>query len=192
MTAEDVPQNVSTLLAGVAAGDTAAADELFPIVYDELHRRAAAYMRRERDDHTLQTTALIHEAYLRLVRSDDQSAQFRNVDHFIATASIVMRRILVNHAKARLAQKRGGEVVTMRIDSVSPLFTKPAIDLIALDSAMKELRDRDATQHRIVEMRFFGGLTVEQCAGLLKMSPRTVYYEWSHARAWLRTQIEGV
>ena len=191
MSTEDLPPNVAELLDSVANGDNAAAEKLFPIVYDELHRRAAAYMRGEREDHTLQTTALIHEAWLRLVRPNDAAAEFRNIEHFLATASVVMRHILVNHAKAKKAEKRGGAVNTMRIDTVSPLFNEPAIDLVALDDALENLRQRDETQHRIVELRFFGGLTVEQCAQLLKMSARSVYYEWSHARAWLRTQIES-
>lgn len=191
MSTKNTPTDVSALLASVAAGDAKAADELFPIVYDELHRRAATYMQGERRDHTLQATALIHEAYLRLVRSAPEATSFQNIEHFVATAAVVMRRILVNHAKAKQADKRGGRHSKTPLDSVSPLFFERAIDLIALDEAMVELEQVDPTQHRLVELRFFGGLTVDQCAELLNISSRTAYYEWSHARAWLRSRIES-
>lgn len=188
---EDSPRDVDSLLQSVAGGDQAAAEELFPIVYEELHRRASDQMRGERDDHTLQTTALIHEAYLRLVKPDDETREFNNVEHFLATASLVMRRILVNHAKSKQTHKRGGGAALTRIDTISPMFNERAIDLIALDEALKELEQRDSVQHRLVELRFFGGLTVDQCAQLMNMSPRNVYYECSHAKAWLRSRIES-
>ncbi len=184
-------QTVTQLLASIANGDQAAAEELFPIVYDELHRRAASYMRGERIDHTLQTTALIHEAFVRLVGPPSGSTEFQNLEHFLATASVVMRRVLVNHAKARATEKRGGDRSRTSLDLVSPLFDERAIDLIALDDALQELEQLDQQQHRLVELRFFGGLTVEQCGSLLGMSERNVYYEWAHAKAWLRSRIEG-
>ncbi len=191
MSSQPPSKDVTALLASVAAGDKTAADDLFPIVYDELHRRAAAYMQGERKNHTLQTTALIHEAYLRLVKPDDAASEFQNIEHFLATASLVMRRILVNHARAKQTTKRGGDISTMQIDTVSPLFNDRAIDLVALDEALTELHTRDPVQHRLVELRFFGGLTMDQCAELLKLSPRTLYHEWSHARAWLKIRIES-
>lgn len=190
MQQHDCNLNVAQLLASAAEGDQAAADKLFPIVYDELHRRAASYMRGERIDHTLQATALIHEAFVRLVGPSSGSGEFENLDHFVATASIVMRHVLVNHAKARATEKRGGDRTRTPLDLVSPLFDERAIDLIALDEALDELKQLDEQQHRLVELRFFGGLTVEQCASLLGMSERNVYYEWSHAKAWLRSRIE--
>lgn len=182
--------DVAQLLASVAEGDQAAAEKLFPIVYDELHRRATAYMRSERIDHTLQATALIHEAFVRLVAPTPGPGEFENLDHFVATASVVMRHVLVNHAKARAAEKRGGDRSRTPLDLVSPLFDERAIDLVALDEALDELKRLDEQQHRLVELRFFGGLTVEQCASLLGMSERNLYYEWAHAKAWLRSRIE--
>ena len=186
--------NVAQLLAAISDGDDSAADELFPLVYEELHRLASGYMKRERGNHTLQATALIHEAYLRLVRSeelqDGDAIEYENVDHFMATAAVIMRRILVNHAKAKNAQKRGGGKPPLQIEEIAEVFDQRAVDIVALDEAMKELRELDETQHRLVEMRFFGGLTVKQCADLLGLSERAVYYEWSHARAWLKSTME--
>ena len=192
---------VTSLLKAMAGGDSQAAEVLFPLVYGELHRLASAYMRTERQDHTLQTTALIHEAYLNLVQPKESPRQFQDMDHFVATAAIAMRHILVNHAKARRSQKRGGDRSPSRLDemqldrtqldAVTPRFNDRAIDLIALDEALSELAELDPVQHQIVELRFFGGLTVAQCAAFLDMSERRVYYEWSHARAWLRSRIEA-
>ena len=188
---ENSTSDITTLLSAIAEGDTQAADRLFPIVYDELHRRASSYMRGERDDHTLQPTALIHEAYLRLMGGDSASPEFRNIEHFLATAALVMRRILVNHAKAKQAEKRGGNQSRTSLELITPLFSEKAIDLVALDEALVKLQKLDETQHRLVELRFFGGLTVGQCSKLLGISERQLYYEWSHAKAWLRAQVEG-
>ncbi len=185
---------VARLLAAVSSGDESAADDLFPLVYEELHRLASGYMRQERENHTLQATALIHEAYLRLVRTEEMEGQdarsYENVEHFVATAAVVMRRILVNHARARNAQKRGGGKVAMQIEEIAEAFDRRAVNLVALDDALHELKQLDETQHRLVELRFFGGMTVQQCAELLGMSERAVYYEWSHARAWLKSVME--
>jgi len=185
-------EDVTVLLAASEKGDSAAAARLFSVVYDELHRLASGYMRQERADHTLQPTALVHEAFLRLVGAGSGPGHFENRDHFIATAAVAMRRILVNHAKARDAQKRGGGRPMLALDSAVAAFDDSAIDLLALDAALDRLAEHDASQARLVELRFFGGMTVEQCASVLGVSARTVHYEWAHARAWLRSQLESV
>lgn len=196
-------QEFDAILNAVAKGESDANAELFSMVYDELYRLAANYMSRERPDHTLQPTALVNEAFLSLSKQTpadgkrsaaDVAAnpQFTNVDHFVATAAIVMRRILVNHAKAKKTQKRGGNKQPMQLSiDVSEAFDDSAIDLIALDDALTILKTIDENQHRIVELKFFGGMTTKQCAEFLGISERSAYYEWSHARAWLKNQIEG-
>ncbi len=181
---------VAQILDSLAGGNEAACETLFPMVYDELHRLATSFMRGERADHTLGPTALIHEAYLRLVQPRSQNQPYENLDHFMATAAVVMRRILVNHAKAKKAEKRGGGRPRLQLDALLAAFDDRSVDLLALDEALERLRTLDPIQHRLVELRFFGGMTMEQCATILDMSPRTVYYEWSHARAWLRDQLE--
>ena len=189
----ETPDRVPQLLDSLAAGDSSAAEELFPIVYEQLHRRAEMYMRRERSDHTLQPTALIHEAYLRLMPDEKETGnqdRFKNLEHFVATAAVVMRRILVNHAKAKKAQKRSGQRSMLQIDEISDAFDHRSVDLVELDEVLQQLKQIDPLQHQLVELRFFGGLTVEECAKLLSMSPRAVYYEWSYAKAWLRNQLE--
>jgi RNA polymerase sigma factor (TIGR02999 family) len=178
------------LLDAVSGGDADAAERLFPVVYDELHRIASAYMRLERPDHTLQPTALVHEAYLRLVGSSPASGKYENEQHFVAAAAVAMRRILVNHARARAAGKRGGGRSILSLDAAVAAFDAGAVDLVALDEALERLAKLDPTQARLVELRFFGGMTVQQCARLLGISERTVQYEWTHARAWLRGQLE--
>jgi RNA polymerase sigma-70 factor, ECF subfamily len=191
MNSGDSDQNVACLLASLASGNETAAENLFPIVYDELHRLASAFMRRERSDHTLQPTALIHEAYLRLVRPQSDSEGFDNIEHFIATAAVVMRRILINHAKAKRAEKRGHGRPNLPIDDFAVAFENRAIDILALDEALQKLAILDPNQARLVELRFFGGMTVEQCAQILHCSERTVFYDWALARVWLRNQIEN-
>jgi RNA polymerase sigma-70 factor, ECF subfamily len=182
--------NVTELLNAAGRGDSAAAARLFPVVYDELHRLAAGYMRQERADHTLQATALVNEAYLRLLGASG-GGEYANRGHFVATAAVAMRRILVNHAKAKKAEKRGGGWSGVQLENVAAAFENRAIDLLALDEALDLLAKRDATQAKIVELRFFGGMTSEECAEVLNMSVRNVNYEWAHARAWLRGQLEG-
>lgn len=179
------------LLKAVAEGDPTAADSLFPIVYTELHRIAASYMKRERPGHTLQATALVHEAFLRLVGSGSQSARFENTRHFVASASIAMRRILVNHAKARSTEKRGGGVAVLALDDVAAEFDQRSLSLPALDEALTQLAQLDPRQARLVELRFFGGMSMEDCAQTLGTSLRTAHTEWAHARAWLRGKLEG-
>lgn len=190
MTTDSGSDDVLNLLDAVAHGDSSAAEKLFPVVYEELHRIASAYMRRERPDHTLQATALVHEAFVRLVRRGSDSAKFESMRHFVATAAVAMRRILVNHAKARAAEKRGGGGPTLTLDEVTAEFNNRSVDLIALDESLVRLAGLDARQARLVELRFFGGMSVEDCAATLGISVRTVQYEWAHARAWLRGQLE--
>jgi RNA polymerase sigma factor (TIGR02999 family) len=175
-------EEVRALLDAVASGDADAAQRLFPVVYGELHRIASAYMRQERPDHTLQPT-------LRLVGSG--SGKFENRRHFVAAAAVAMRRILVNHAKAKATEKRGGGRAMLALDDAVAAFDANAIDLLALDEALERLARLDPTQARLVELRFFGGMTAEQSAELLGISQRTVNYEWAHARAWLRGQLDG-
>jgi RNA polymerase sigma-70 factor, ECF subfamily len=188
--AEDPAANELERWLGAAAGDDQAARRLFPLLYDELHRLAVGCMRNERASHTLQPTALVHEAWLRLSRAGTiESVSSR--EHFLSLAAMMMRRILVSHARSRGADKRGGGRTELLGGDVAEEFEHRAIDLLALEESLKKLGELDPQQARIVELRFFGGLTVEQCAGLLGLSPRTVQYEWAHARAWLRGQLEG-
>jgi len=182
--------DVAALLRAVGNGDAAAGERLFPVVYNELHRIASAYMRQERPEHTLQATALVHEAYLRLVGDGRDEACYRSRRHFVAAAAVAMRRILVNHAKAKGSQKRGGDRTTLQLDEATAAFNDRSIDLLALDEAMDRLAELDPMQARLVELRFFGGMTVQECAEHLNVSQRTVHYEWAHARAWLRGQLE--
>ncbi|CAN5463264.1 ECF-type sigma factor [soil metagenome] len=184
--------DVSELLQAVADGDCAAGERLFPVVYGELHRIASAFMRKERPEHTFQPTALVHEAFLHLLGDDAHGRQYQNHRHFVAAAAIAMRRILVNHAKAKAAQKRGGGRAMLQLDEAIAAFNDRSIDLLALDEALEKLAALDAMQARLVELRFFGGMSIEECARHLSVSQRTVQYEWAHARAWLRGQLETV
>ncbi len=169
-------------------GDAEAPGRLMPLVYDELRRLARGYLQRERSDHTLQPTSLVHEAYLRLV--DQTVTSYQNRNHFFGIAAQVMRRILVDHARRRRAGKRGGGEVALQFDDVemSPRQTRD-VDLIALDDALQDLARLDARQSQVVELRFFGGLTNEEIAQSLEISPRTVKREWRMARAWLRREV---
>jgi RNA polymerase sigma factor (TIGR02999 family) len=180
--------DVTQLLAAWGRGDQDALDRLMPVVYDELHRIADRALNRERTGHTLQTTALVHEAYLRLV--NQRAAQVQSRAHFYAIASQLVRRILVDHARRRASAKRGAgaPAVTLETDIADDT---PAVDPLALDEALTRLAALDAQQSRIVEMRFFGGLTVEETADVLGISPRTVKRDWSMARAWLRRELSG-
>ena len=150
------------ILESIASGDANASEELFPLVYDELHHLASVYMSRERANHTLQPTALIHEAFLRLTKSKENSqpitseqnlTEYQNVEHFISTAALVMRRILVNHAKAKKTQKRGGDFERLQLAEVAEAFNDSAVDLLALDEALVQLAEIDKTQHHLVELR---------------------------------------
>lgn len=165
------------------------ARQLLPQVYDELHALAERYLFRERPDHTLQPTALINEAFLRLCEQDKSAWNDRS--HFVLIAARAMRQILVNHAIHRQAQKRGGGWREVALDDAVAIFQEKSIDLIALDEALAKLAEVDADQARIVELRFFGGLGTEAAAEALGMSVRTVEREWSMARAWLRRELES-
>ncbi len=179
--------DVTQLLSAVSAGDRAAVDDLLPIVYDELKRRASAMMRRERDGHTLQPTALVHEAFLELVNQDRVDWQGRA--HFFAVASHLMRRILVDHARSRLREKRGGKAERISLDEGLGLSVERDADVLALDEALKKLAEVDVKQAELVSMRFFGGLSVEECAAVLGVSKRTVEAEWTMIKAWLRREL---
>lgn len=182
-------RHVSRLVAQSAAGDAAAAAELFPIVYEELRRLAAAALRRERTDHTLQPTALVHEAFLRL--AETPGASWENRAHFVAIAARVMRRVLVDHARGRNALKRGNGEIRVPIDDVDVPAVGQDVDLVALDDALARLALLDERQARIVELRFFGGLSVPETAALIGASERTVKRDWQVARAWLTRELSS-
>jgi RNA polymerase sigma-70 factor, ECF subfamily len=179
--------DLSGLLRAWSEGDQNALERLTPIVYDELHRLAGRYMRREREGHSLQTTALVNEAYLRLV--DYKRMQWQNRAHFFAVSAQLMRRILVEHAR-RHNVKRGGGIPHISLDEAAVVDHKAA-DLVMLDDAMNALARLDPRKVRVVEMRFFGGLSVEETAQVLKVSPVTVLRDWSIAKAWLYRELTG-
>lgn len=181
----------SRLLARAAAGDDKAASRLLPLVYDELRRLAAGYLRRERPGQTLQATALVHEAYVRLVKPGDQPWTGRT--HFLAIAAVSMRQVLVDRARRRHAVKRGGERHRITLDEGALAAAAPdtGVDLVALDRALTELAALDAQQARIVELRYFGGLTVEETAEVVNVSPATVKRHWTLARAFLKKALDG-
>ena len=189
-------QGVTELLVAWGEGDKAALDELMPVVYDELRRLAKNHLRRERPDHTLQTTALVHEAYLRLV--DQKSVNWNNRAQFFGIAAQMMRRILINHANDRQAQKRQGyatkvsldqQQTKVSLDEAVSFFEKRELDLMALDEALNDLAALDPQQTRIVELRFFGGLTIDEVSAVLGISPATTKREWDSAKLWLRRQL---
>jgi RNA polymerase sigma factor (TIGR02999 family) len=184
---EAAPHTITQLLIEWGKGDRAALDQLMPLVYGELRKLARRYLRRERPDHTLQATDLVHEAYLRLIKQD--VVTWQNRAHFFGLASQMMRRILVNHALARRAAKRGGFVQRLSLDEGVRFGDQRDVDLVALDEALKDLEKMDPRQSRIVELRFFGGLSIEETAEVLKISPATVRREWSTAKLWLRRQM---
>lgn len=183
----ETPQNVTQLLVGWSKGDKEALDKLLPLVYHELHRQAAAYLRRERAGHTLQTTALIHEAYVRLV--DQKNVQWQNRAHFFGIAAQLMRRILVDHARSKKRIKRGGSDIRVSLNEATIKTEARDLDIVALDEALERLARMDEQQSRIVELRFFSGLTVEETAEVLGISPATVKRDWSMAKAWLHREI---
>jgi len=183
------PQGVTQLLMDWSNGDRAALDELLPVVYDELRRVADGFLRRERPSHTLQPTALVHEAYLRLI--DQQSVNWQNRAQFFGIAAQMMRRILINHAEGRHAEKRGGHAPRVSLDEAVSFFEERDINLVALDEALNALAALDSQQSQIVELRFFGGLTVEEVAEVLGLSPATVKREWGSAKLWLRRQLNS-
>ena len=184
----DSPKEVTQLLQAWGQGDQRALDRLLPLVYDEMRRLAESYLRRERSDHTLQPTALVHEAYLRMI---DQSLHVENRHHFFGIAAQVMRRILVDHARAHQAAKRGGPGGKISLDEIAEQAENRAVDLIVLDDALNSLATFDPQQARIVELRYFGGLTIEEVAAVIDLSPATVKREWRLARTWLKHEIES-
>ena len=186
---ESSPAGVTELLAAWSAGDRTALEKLLPLAERELHHIAHRYMVRERPGHTLQTTALVNEAYLRLV--DQTRTAWRNRAHFFAVASQIIRRILVNHARDRGAGKRGGGVPTIALDEVAVISDERAAELVALDEALETLAQVDARKSQIVELRYFGGLSVEEVAAVLNVHPDTVTREWGRAKAFLRRELKG-
>jgi RNA polymerase sigma factor (TIGR02999 family) len=180
--------DVAALLERWQGGDKAALDEMLPEVYEELHRLARIYLSRERSDHTLQPTELVNEAYIRLVAQ--REVDWRNRAHFLGVAAQVIRRVLLHYAENRSAQKREGYANRVTLDeALSCIERNATVDIMSLDAAMKRLEKLDERQARIVELRVFGGLTVEEAATVLDLSPATVKRDWSTARLWLRHEL---
>lgn len=187
---EDAPSNtsrISEILASWGHGEPSAREALIPLVYDELRRIARRHLRGERPNHTLQSAALVHEAYFRLL--EIEAPPWQNRAHFFGVAAQLMRHILVDHARNRLAAKRGGGAQRLTLDTKLVRLRKPEMDLVALDDALNELAAFDPQQSRIIEMRFFGGLSIEETATVLDISPATVKREWATARAWLQREM---
>ena len=183
------PEGITQLLVDWSKGDQKALDKLMPLVYSELRRLASNYLRRERPGHTLQPTALVNEAYLKLI--DQKNARWQNRAQFFGVAAQLMRRILVDHARAHQAEKRGGsDQQRLSITSAERLVQQPEVDLLALHEALEELATLDPQQERIVELRFFGGLSIEETAEVLGIGHATVERDWKMARAWLRRKLE--
>jgi RNA polymerase sigma factor (TIGR02999 family) len=183
------PQQITELLKSWSQGNQAAIDKLVPLVYDELHRLAQRYMSDERPGHALQTTALVNEAYLRLVDSSNLSWDGRS--HFFGVCAQVMRRILVDWARSRQSLKRGGDVRALDLDEALAVAKERGTDLVAIDDALKALTAVDPRKGQVVEMRFFGGLSVKETAEVLKVSPETVQRDWKLAKSWLRRELSG-
>jgi RNA polymerase sigma-70 factor (ECF subfamily) len=180
---------VTGLLVKWGRGDKGALEQLIPLVYRQLHQIARRHMRHEDADHSLQATALVNEAYLRLVDADE--VEWHDRAHFLAVAARVMRRILVDHARARLSEKRGGHAATVTFDEALVVANEPRQDFVALDDALEVLATFDERKSRVIELRFFGGLSVEDTASVLKVSPATVMGDWRLAKAWLRREMRG-
>ncbi len=176
-------EDVTILLAELTKGNEGAASKLIPLVYDELRRLAGGYMRRERSDHTLQPTALVHEAYLKLV--EQRSVDWQGRAHFFGIAAQMMRRILIDHARGHLREKRGAGEKAVPLDEALVFAPEKSWELVKIDQSLERLAKLDPRQSKIVELRFFGGLTVEQIAEVLGISPKTVKRDWSMAKAWL-------
>lgn len=179
--------NVTGLLLQWGNGDASALERLLPLVYDELHRIARKHMGHENAGHSLQATALINEAYLRL--TDAPNVAWRDRAHFLAVSARIMRHILIDHARARRYQKRGGNAVRVALDEAVVVTTEPTQDFVALDDALNALAKFDERKSRVIELRFFGGLTVEETATVLKVSPDTVMRDWRLAKVWLQREM---
>ena len=183
------PAQITELLAEWRDGDQSALDELYPLVYDELHRMARRYLSRERKGHTLQTTALINEAYVRLV--DQKNVNWANRSHFFAISAQIMRRILIDHARRHAYAKRGGGAQQVSLEEVAVVAREQSSEIIRLDEALKILAKMDPRRCHVVELRYFGGLSNEEIACVLKVSENTVTRDWNLARAWLYQQLTG-
>jgi RNA polymerase sigma-70 factor (ECF subfamily) len=184
------PQEVTKLLVQLTDGDRRAMDELLPLIYDELRRLASSYLRRERQGHTLQPTALVHEAYMRMV--DQTQVRWQNRAHFFGVAAQMMRRILVDHARGHAAEKRGGEFQKLSLDEqVEVASMDRELNLVALDDALNRLSEVDPQKSKIVELRFFGGLSVDETAEVMGVSAPTVKRQWRMAKAWLYGQMQN-
>ena len=183
------PRDLTQLLVKWRNGDKSALDEMTPVLYEELRRLARHFLAGERVGHTLQPTALVHEAYIRLV--DQKAVEWRNRAHFLGVAASMMRRILINYAEARHAAKREGYAQAVTLDDALGLFTNPQVDLLDLDHSLDRLSEIDPQQGKVVELRYFGGLSIEETAEVLGISEATVKREWGTARLWLLQQMEG-
>jgi RNA polymerase sigma factor (TIGR02999 family) len=180
--------NITQMLQAWSDGNRDALDEFLPLVYDELHQQAARFLRRERREHTLQTTALIHEAYIKLINQHETNCESRT--HFFAIAANLMRQILVDYARAKHRNKRGGDAVKLSLNEETLVIEKErSIDLMALDEALTRLQQIDMQQAQVVELRYFGGMTLEETADELKISRTTVANDWNMAKAWLHREL---
>ena len=184
---EAAPHEITKLLKDWSGGDSTALDRIIPLVYDELHRLAHQHMRRERAGHLLQTSALINEAYLRLMEQPELNLENRT--HFFGIAARLMRQILVDEARKRNSAKRGGDAIQVSLTEATNVVQEQAANVVALDDALKTLEGIDGRQSEIVELRFFGGLSIEETAKVLGVSPGTVMRDWTFARAWLRNEM---
>lgn len=180
--------NVTQLLLEWSAGNEQVLEEMLPLIYDELRRLAHHFLYRERPGHTLQTTALVHEAYLKLI--DQKDARWQNRAHFFAIAAQAMRRILMDSARRHVAEKRGGGGEKLSLAEVASISPEPNTNLLALDEALHALAEIDPQQSHIIELRYFGGLTIEETAEVMKLSPATIKREWAMARAWLHQALK--
>lgn len=185
---EQSPHDVTEMLHDWSEGDAGAAERLMPLVYDELRKLARDYLRRERADHTLQPTALVNEAYLKLV--DQTRVNWQNRSHFFGIAAQIMRRILVDHARSQAAEKRGGLLRKLSLDDANVLPEERAVGLIELDDALKRLAEIFPRKGQVIELRFFGGLSVEETAHVLGVSDKTVMREWQSAKLWLYRELD--
>jgi RNA polymerase sigma factor (TIGR02999 family) len=181
--------DITQLLVNFSQGDKSALDQMTPILYEELRKLARYFLAAERSDHTLQPTALVHEAYIRLV--SQRTVNWRNRAHFLGLAASMMRRILINHAEAHRAGKRQGSADRVAMEDALGVFTQPKVDLLDLNHSLEELTRLDAQQGRVVELRYFGGLSIDETAEVLGVSPATVKREWGTARLWLMQHMQG-
>lgn len=178
---------ITHLLGEWDGGDESAAEKLMPLVYDELRRMARVYMNSQRSGHTLQTTELIHEAYLKLAGKDEK--HWQNRAHFFSVAARAMRQILVDYARAKQSKKRGGDWQKITLDENALVSEEQTNEIVGLDEALKDLANLDERKSRVVELKFFGGLTIDEIAGVLKISPKTVKRDWRFARTWLSREL---